>query len=322
MPPSKASKPLSLSAKIIVTGAAGLIGQNLCLRLRKAGYTNILGIDKHPQNTKIFQQTHPDIRIIETDLAMPGDWQNEFQDADIVILNQAQIGGLFYEDFDRNNIVATRNILTACNGGKPPYIVHISSSVVNSIADDFYTQSKTEQEEIIKACNLPHCILRPTLMFGWFDRKHLGWLRRFLEKMPVFPIPGHGRYIRQPLYAGDFCNVIIACIKQQPIGEIFDISGQEKIHYIDLIRIIKTQTRSRTPIIKIPYNLFYILLKIAAIFTKTPPFTTAQLEALVIPEEFPIMDWPQHFNVKATPFSKAVKESYMDPDYSNIILDF
>ena len=31
-------------------------------------------------------------------------------------------------------------------------------------------------------------------MFGWFDRKHLGWLARFMTRAPVFPVPGHGRY--------------------------------------------------------------------------------------------------------------------------------
>jgi len=39
-------------------------------------------------------------------------------------------------------------------------------------------------------------VLRPTLMFGWFDRKHVGWLKRFMERMPVFPIPGDGRMWR------------------------------------------------------------------------------------------------------------------------------
>ena len=47
-------------------------------------------------------------------------------------------------------------------------------------------------------------------MFGWFDRKHLGWLARFMQRAPVFPIPGDGRYLRQPLYVGDLCNVIAA----------------------------------------------------------------------------------------------------------------
>lgn len=322
MEASEASSSLPLNSKIIVTGAAGLIGQNLCLQLKQAGYNNILGLDKHLKNIEIFKEIHPDIPIIETDLATPGDWQTHFKDAETVVLNQAQIGGLFYEEFDRNNVIATRNILKACETQPQPYIVHISSSVVNSVADDFYTRSKTKQEEIVKACKTPHCILRPTLMFGWFDRKHLGWLRRFMQKTPIFPIPGNGRYIRQPLYATDFCNVIIGCIEQRPDREIFDISGHEKIHYIDLIKTIKEQTKSRTAIMKIPYGLFYILLKIAAVFTKTPPFTTAQLEALVIPEEFPITDWPERFNVKATPFSEAVNKSYMDPDYSDITLAF
>ena len=38
-------------------------------------------------------------------------------------------------------------------------------------------------------------ILRPTLMFGWFDRKHLGWLARFMQKAPVFPIHVPGKPI-------------------------------------------------------------------------------------------------------------------------------
>jgi len=42
-------------------------------------------------------------------------------------------------------------------------------------------------------------------MFGWFDRKHLGWLSRFMKKVPVFPIPGHGHYasIHCCYYLGD-----------------------------------------------------------------------------------------------------------------------
>jgi len=80
-------------------------------------------------------------------------------------------------------------------------------------------------------------VLRPTLMFGWFDRKHLGWLSRFMQKVPVFPIPGHGRYMRQPLYAGDFCNIIASCIEKRTTGT-FNITGREKIDYIDIIREI------------------------------------------------------------------------------------
>ena len=67
---------------------------------------------------------------------------------------------------------------------------------------------------IVLASGLPCTVLRPTLMFGWFDRKHLGWLARFMRKVPVFPIPDEGRYLRQPLYVGDFCNTS-RCLNSQ-----------------------------------------------------------------------------------------------------------
>lgn len=313
---------LSKDCKIIITGIAGLVGQNLALRLHKAGYENICGIDKHINNTNLLKNHQPYIDLIAADLADTGEWQSRLRDCDILVLNQAQIGGLEYSEFERNNIIATQNILSAIDNEDAPYIVHISSSVVNSKADDFYTQSKTEQENIVRATSHKYTILRPTLMFGWFDRKHLGWLRRFMEKVPVFPIPGHGRYQRQPLYVGDFCNVIIASMEQQADRVIYDISGQETLDYIDLIRTIKRKTKQKTPIVKIPYSLFFLLLWLAALVLKNPPFTIHQLRALIIPEVFPIIDWPEIFGIKATSFEDAVDETYNDPDHSSVILEF
>ena len=97
-------------------------------------------------------------------------------------------------------------------------------------------------------------------MFGWFDRKHLGWLARFMKKVPIFPIPGKGHYLRQPLYAGDFCKIIISCIEDYSLNHTYNISGLEKMHYIDIISQIKNTIGSNTVLIKIPYKLFYLLL--------------------------------------------------------------
>ncbi len=311
-----------LSQRILITGAAGLVGQNLALRLHQAGYADIVGIDKHPHNLCVLRTHQPWVRVIEADLAEEGGWQSELANADVVVLNQAQIGGLDWDEFERNNITATRNILAAVNTARPPFIVHISSSVVNSRADDFYTRSKTAQERMVRESGLPHCVLRPTLMFGWFDRKHLGWLRRFMDRSPVFPIPSHGRFVRQPLYEGDFCRVIMGCIEEKPTSEVFDISGKERIFYKDMIRIIKEVAGGRATILHIPYWMFWVGLWAVGLVWKSPPFTTRQLEALVIPEEFPITDWDARFGFAATPFREAVDETYNHPEYSKIFLEF
>ncbi|QXC52238.1 NAD-dependent epimerase/dehydratase family protein (plasmid) [Agrobacterium salinitolerans] len=309
-------------AKIVVTGAAGLVGQNVIARLKTNPESKIVGIDKHPSNTALLRKLHPEIEVINADLAVEGPWMDAFADADCVLLNQAQIGGLEEQEFIDNNITATEKIVAAMRRHRTPYFVHISSSVVNSKADDFYTRSKTAQEQIVNTVNdIPHVVLRPTLMFGWFDRKHLGWLRRFMDRVPVFPIPGDGKFIRQPLYAGDFAKIIISSINNRKTGT-YDISGLEQTDYGDVIRLIHHTVKPKARIVHIPYLLFWWLLFVYGKLSKKPPFTTSQLEALVIPETFAVIDWPTIFNVEATPLKTAIAESYLDPRYSKIVLDF
>jgi nucleoside-diphosphate-sugar epimerase len=313
---------INLKERIILPGGAGLVGQNLVARLKAKGYENIVVIDKHVKNLEILKQVQPEITTVLADLSTPGDWQEYFIGADVVVMLQAQIGGNDYSDFVHNNVDATRLILDAIRTNSIPYLVHISSSVVESVADDFYTNTKKDQEQMVLASGIPCPILRPTLMFGWFDRKHLGWLSRFMKKVPVFPIPGHGRYMRQPLYVGDFCNVIISCIEQRVHDGIFNISGHEKIDYIDIIREIKRATHAKTIIAKIPYSIFYGLIWTWSLFDKNPPFTTQQLASLSAKDEFEVNDWPGTFNVPYTPFAAAVNETFNDPKYSKVVLEF
>jgi uncharacterized protein YbjT (DUF2867 family) len=237
------------------------------------------------------------------------------------VFSHAQIGGLDEAAFTANNVTATERVIAAVRA-KSPYVVHLSSSVVESAADDWYVRSKDAQEKLLLASGLPSVVLRPTLMFGWFDRKHLGWLARFMQRAPVFPVPGNGRYLRQPLYAGDFCDIIMACIEQRPAGKTFNISGQEKIEYIELIRAVKEACGARAQIVPIPYWAFWALLWIYGLFDRDPPFTTKQLEALVTPDVFEVIDWPGIFGVKATPLKTALAETYRHPVYSQVVLEF
>jgi nucleoside-diphosphate-sugar epimerase len=308
--------------KILIPGGAGLVGQNLVAQMLLNGYTNIVVLDKHEKNLQILREVQPGIKVVNADLSKPGDWQFYFDDADAVVMLQAQIGGLFYQEFIDNNVTSTELILNLVKENSIPYLVHISSSVVESVADDFYTRSKIEQEKIVLQSGIPCPVLRPTLMFGWFDRKHLGWLARLMQKIPIFPIPGSGKFMRQPLYVGDFCGVIISCIENRVPSGIFNISGHQKIDYIDMIRIIKKATSAKAIILKIPFGLFYALLWIWALFDKNPPFTTQQLQALVAKDEFEVIDWPAIFGVPYTPFEKAVDETFNHPTYSKVVLDF
>lgn len=308
--------------KIILSGGAGLVGQNLIVHLKARGYTDLVVLDKHRENLSIAEKMHPGLVCEYADLAEAGDWERHFEASDCCVMLQAQIGAKTEEPFLRNNITSTRLLIAAIKKYHVPYSVQISSSVVESVADDFYTKTKKEQERIYVESGLAGIVLRPTLMFGWFDRKHLGWLSRFMRKVPVFPIPGHGKYMRQPLYAKDFANIIMSCIENKPVGGVFNITGLEKIDYIDIIKIIKNTVKAKTFVLKIPFLLFFVLLKTWSIFDKNPPFTAEQLSALVADDEFEVIDWEAIFAVKATPFAQAVDETFTHPEYGSIELAF
>jgi len=273
----------------------------------------------------VLRQYHPEIAVIERDLALStGErdcLENELRDCDALVIAHAQIGGLGKSEFVRNNVTATERVVEAAVRAKVPYIVSISSSVVNSMAIDNYTETKKAQEALIASCGIKQVVLGPTLMFGWFDRKHIGWLARFMQRKPIFPVPGSGRFLRQPLFAADFCDIIVSSILTEKTGA-YNITGQQRIDYIDLIRAVKQATGARTRIQRIPYSLFWALLRVNALFDSDPAFTVGQLKALVTPDIFEVIDWPGIFGVVATPLQQALDTTFRDPTYSGVTLDF
>jgi len=312
-----------MNKKIIITGGAGIVGINLVKALVEKNTSNIHVIDKNHYNLNLLKKLFPSITTHHYDLSKKGKWENIFVKKSHVFMLHAQISSLNWQDFKKNTIDSTQNILIAIRkkGISSSDIIHVSSSVVNSMADDYYVRSKKIQENLVQKFSKNILILRPTLMFGLFDRKHLGWLSRFMRKFPIFPIPGNGQYIRQPLFVEDFVKILASTLFIKKKG-ILDISGKEQITYISIIKEIKKIQKSKTLIIKIPYIFFYILLKIWALFDRNPPFTIYQLKALTIPEVFPTADWESIFNVKTTKFKIAATRTYGNNKYKDIKLRF
>ena len=316
---------LQPSDKIVITGAAGLVGQNLVTLLVEVGFVNLVAIDKHEANLAILARLHPAVRTVPADLAEPGAWESEFDGAATVVQLHAQISGKTSTPFTRNNVAATAQVLRTMRERAPgAYLVHASSSVVHSVADDDYVRSKTAQEKLVReagARGQRHCVLRPTLMFGWFDPKHLGWLARLMERVPVFPVPGHGRYMRQPLYNRDFCRAILVMMREQPDGAVHDLTGPDRIDYIDMMRLIRDAKGLKTPIMRIPVPLFGLMLRAASLVMKKPPFTVDQMHALMAGDEFTGVDIEQVFGFRPLGFAEAVHETFNHPRYSGVTLE-
>jgi NAD dependent epimerase/dehydratase family len=61
--------------RVVVTGAAGLVGQNLVPMLREAGWGPVVVIDRNEANLALLARLNPGVTTIRADLADAGDWR-------------------------------------------------------------------------------------------------------------------------------------------------------------------------------------------------------------------------------------------------------
>ena len=311
--------------KVFLPGGAGLVGINLIALIKsKNPEWELVVVDKKLDSIEIAKNLFPDVNFICEDLSITVNqkWVKEIKNCDLCVMLQAEIGTKNNNLFEVNNITTTSEILKVLKKYKIKRLIHISSSVVNSKTKDLYTKTKRRQEEIVLKEFPYSVVLRPTLMFGWFDRKHLGWLANFMTKLPIFPIPGEGNFIRQPLFVLDFCEIIKSCIDNNSVKGTYNITGLEKIKYIDLMRTLRKVKSAWTLFIFLPIPIFNFLLKFWAFITHKPPFTSSQLVALTAGDEFEVIDWPRIFNIKPTKLRDALMITHNHPKYSKIKMPF
>lgn len=289
---------------ILITGGAGFVGQNLVPILKKE--FRIIVIDKHKENLQLLKKINPEIEIIYTNLSKKTKWINKFKQIDNVIQLNGQIKNNSKNDYIKNNIIATKNILYAMNKFKIKNIIHISSASVNSrIITNYGNTKKIGEEIIISNKKINYIILRPSLMYGPLDNKNISFIINFLKNSPVYPIPGLGKYPRQPLFVEDFVKIIKYLIRTKPKNKIYNING-DKINYISLIKTIKKIMKIKSINVYLPKSVFIFLVKINNIIFNQNDFTKDEINSLTSKDVFKGISWESEFNIKKTSLAKGL----------------
>lgn len=222
---------------ILITGASGFIGSALMKKLSAQEDLNILAVSRSRQPTgNSVQQDisegidvsfRPDVVVHAAAYVSP--WGDD-------------------EDYTKNNILATKNVIEFCeNRGLPKIIFLSTSSVYFRHEDQFdlredsptgpefickYAQSKYTAETLVRNYAGDNVILRPAAVFGpgdtlLFPRLISAATKQILPVLKFDGPPAIGDFI----YIDNLCNIIDVAIQSEKISGTYNVTNAEHMEY-------------------------------------------------------------------------------------------
>lgn len=231
--------------RILLTGVSGFVGGALGARLRRSGDFHVTGISRRPPRPGAVDEH------VQLDLAMP---LPQGMDGFDTIVHAAGLVSPWGrpEDFQRNNVEATANIIrTAENSGGAHLVFISSSSVFYGEGDQFsiteetplpvkpinmYAASKRLAEELVVTSGLDAAIIRPRAVFGVGDTVLLPRILRAarLRLLPRFTRPDGQRPVGDVISIDNLVHAIERAVRSRAIGA-FNVTDGQPVDIYDFL---------------------------------------------------------------------------------------
>lgn len=176
-------------------------------------------------------------------------------------------------------VANTRTLMGAAVEAGVRKVVHISVS--NPSIDshlDFYA-GKARTEEIVRGSGLRWAIVRPTLIFGEGEVliNNIAWL---LRRMPIFGIPGDGKYRMQPVAVEDVAEISTWAAAQTD-NLTLDAAGPETLTYAELVEGVAIAVARRPRFVFMPPRLALLAGDVVAAYVRDVMLNRQELQGLM-----------------------------------------
>jgi uncharacterized protein YbjT (DUF2867 family) len=156
-------------------------------------------------------------------------------------------GGTTFADAVANS----RVLFEAARRAGVARVVHVSIANPSIDSPLPYYRGKALVEQALVDARVPHSIVRPTWIFG--GRKevlanNIAWI---LRRMPIFVLPGDGRYLVQPVHIDDLARICLRAA-DGPGDVVTDAAGPDRMSFDELVLAIRRAVDRRTPILHAP----------------------------------------------------------------------
>lgn len=240
---------------ILVTGAAGVVGQPLLAELRNRDLPYIAISRNKDANGYVIWNLDDDL--------------NE--------ATKARLQGCKMIVHCAPLWLLPRHIDAFVQAGISKVIAFSSTSVIaKRLSDDLQEQTLvdklSESEAALKLLSREHgfalTVFRSAMIYGYGLDQNVSHIARQINKLGFMPIAGSAKGLRQPVHADDLvAAVMIALDRAQTPKEFYTLAGGEELTYRDMIARIFLGLGKKPRFLRLPVFLYRLILILATRIT-------------------------------------------------------
>lgn len=259
--------------KIAVTGAFSYSGKYITRRLLDRG-ENVVTLTGHPGRPDPFDGK---VRAFPLDFE-PAALRASLKDVDVLV-------NTYWVRFDRGRntqpgaVENTRILIGAARAAGVERVVHIS--ITNPSVDSPlpYFWGKAANEKTVQESGLGFAILRPTVLAGPEDIL-INNIAYLLRRLPVFGIPGDGRYRLQPVFVEDLADLAVEGVYGRE-NYVIDAVGPDIFTFEELVLLIGATIGARRPLVHLQPRLALAAAQALSLFLGDVLLTPEEVEGLM-----------------------------------------
>ena len=219
----------------------------------------------------------------------------------------------------RTDIEGTRVLAQAAASAEIKRLIFLSHIGADRASAFPIQKSKGIAEEHIRKSGVPYTIIRSSVVFGPEDR-FTNPLALLLRSAPgLFPIPGDGRTLIQPLWVEDLVTCMLWALQNSDmVNETYEIGGGEYFTLRQMLQRIMTITRTHRMLVPLPIPMMRALMVILDSFIPNFNVSTYWLDYVAVNRTCPVDNMPRIFGLMPARFGYRLDYLARKPWYTNI----
>jgi len=261
------------TARDAVTGAQSFTGRHIAARLLASG-RHVINLTGHLDRPDRFEGRVPARRLAFDDSA---ELRQSLAGVD-TLYNTYWVRfpgyGITHEDAVRNS----QTLFAAARDAGVRRIVHISIANPQGSQRSYY-RGKAAVEAALAASGVSHAVVRPAgAMFGDEPRlfNTIAWL---LRRLPLFGVPGDGRYGIQPVDVLDVARIATELAGRSDDVTV-DAAGPETFTFREAVELVRTAVGSRALVVNMPPSLSLLAARTMGLFMRDVLLTRDEVDDL------------------------------------------